>query len=394
MAKDNPMVRRPPTYLDVYAAASVASLAVIVAGNWAVDPLHFFHRPFLHRTFVDNQRYQNPGLAKNYEYDAVVIGTSHTENFSPRQIRERFGWKTMPLSISGSTALEQRLILDKAFETGQVRHVLWGLDFTSFHREPEDLRRGTDFPMHLYRETPLTPVKYLLSRDTVKYARDALAGKGKTDLEILHAWTDQYEYSAKRVIESWKFERENPPRNTALVQTDGNRPIGEAMGENIETNLVAVVKAHPDATFHLFFPPYSILAYVNDFAIDKDRFSERLEFKEAVVRELAGCANCRLYDFESAFELTHDLDNYKDLWHYGPHVNALIVDAIARDEYRIDSMNSQSMLAEFDRSVREFVTEAMNPQNRWHDRLGLDASPLHLDDQRVFRVAGESKTER
>jgi hypothetical protein len=381
-------------YLQVYVIGSIAGTLAVMGGNWLVDPLHFFHRPILHHTFVDNQRYQNPGLAKNYVYDAVVIGTSHTENFSSKQIQTVLGWKSIPLSISGSTAREQNLVLNKALATGQLKNVLWGIDYTSFHCEPTDFRRGADFPMYLYEETPMTAVKYLLSRDTLDFSRRALAGRGPTDLETLHTWPHKYEFSEKRVLEAWKHERMFPERKAARYRTDGRRSIYDAMAENVETNLIQVVKGNPDVTFHLFFPPYSILTYINDFAIDEEQFEGRLIFKEEVVRGLADCDNCRIHDFETAFEISHDLDNYKDLWHYGRHINDVIVEAISRDEYRIDAVNCRAKLDEFEQSVRTFADEAMQPTNPWHARLELDQSPLHLRDRGVIRVGAEEVSPR
>jgi len=373
-----------PTYLQTYGTLTVAALLAVMATNWLVDPLHFYHRPYVHGTFVTNQRYQNPGLAKNYEYDAVVIGTSHTENFSPRQMGEVLGWRVLPLAISGSTAREQRLILTKALESGQVRRVLWGLDFNSFRCEPDEVRlEYGDFPLFLYEETPLTPVRYLLSRDTLNFSRRALAGKGARDLESLHAWPEKFEFSEERVLAAWRFERASSGRKMRAIGGALRRPVDEALRENVRVNLVELVERHPEVEFHLFFPPYSILTYVNDFARADDQFADRMRFKEQVVHELGNNAHCRLYDFETAFEVTHDLGNYKDLWHYGRRINDFIVEAIARNEHRIDRDNAPELLARFESSVHQFVRQVLDPHNAWHARLEIDRYPLHVGELRA-----------
>ncbi|MGE3317215.1 MAG: hypothetical protein AB7O26_19020, partial [Planctomycetaceae bacterium] len=134
--------------------------------------------------------------------------------------------------------------------------------------------------------------------------------------------------------------------------------------------------------------------YINDLAIDREQFEGRLIFKEEVVRGLADCENCRIHDFETAFEISHDLDNYKDLWHYGRHVNDFIVESIARDEYRIDAVNCRAKLDEFGQSVRTFAEEAMQPTSPWHARLELDQSPLQLRDPGIIRVGAEEISPR
>jgi hypothetical protein len=345
--------RRRWNYLRCYATATVGCLLAVTAANWLIDPLHFYHRPFLHHTFIDNQRSQNPGLAKNYDYDAVIIGSSHTENFSPRQIESVLGWQALPLSISGSTAREQRLILEKSLGTGRVRHVL--------------------------------------SRDTLDFSRRALVGKGPRDLETLHAWSQKFVFSEDRVIAAWRQECAARDRKVRKIGASLRRPAREALFENVQTNLAAIVKSHPDVTFHLFFPPYSILMYVDDFAIAEDRFAQRLEFKAEIVRSLERSGNCRLYDFETAFEVTHDLNNYKDLSHYDRRINDFIVESIARDEYRLDAANCAARLAEFENSVRGFVRQAMTPESPWHAQLELDKSPLHFRESAPHRLAQEQE---
>ncbi len=380
--------RRRANYLLVHAAASVGGLLAVLVFNWLVDPLQLYHRPFLQNTFVDNQRYQNPGLAKNYRYDAVIIGSSHTENFSPKQIQSVLGWRTLPLSISGSTAREQRLILEKALETGQVRHVLWGIDFRSFRCEPDEIRHdGGEFPMYLYHEDLSTPLRYLLSLDTLGFSRKVLTGKGRHDLETLHAWPERYEFNEERVIAAWQHERTLPSDKLRKIGASFRGSPREALLANVRENLAALVASHPETEFHLFFPPYSALAYTNDFAIAADRFEERLAFKREIVRTLAQCKNCKLHDFEIARAITHDLNNYKDLEHYHRRVNDWIVESIARDEFRLTLENSATRLAEFEQDVHEFVRAVLVPNNPLSARLNLAHTPLSFRDNRAVRVA-------
>ncbi len=389
--------RRRRTYLKWYSAATAVGLLIIVGFNLAVDPLHFYHRPFLHSTFVRNQRYQNPGLAKNYDYDAVVIGTSHTENFSTDQMAKVLGWKVMRLSMSGSTAYEQQMILKKALDTGKVKHVLWGLDFDSFLRKPDDVAVGkANFPFYLYNESPLTPIQYLLSRDTFGFSWQALWGRGEHRLERLNTWSDQFEFSEARALAAWRYEQNSGHRSSPTASIVLDSTPAEALAANVRLHVAQLIEAHPEVTFHLFFPPFSILAYADDFTLSEDRFSARLAFKETVVNSICGYANARLSDFETAFDLTHDLNNYKDLTHYHRKVNDFIVESIARDDWAINRENYRQKIRDFETNVHAFVRQALPADSQWHEKLGLAGTPLFFHDpeaptanERPQRVATE-----
>ena len=114
------------TMFAILLAIGVALLTSII------DPLQFYHKATWYSpVFSTEQRYQNPGLARNYDYDTIIIGTSMTENFIPAEVDKALGGKTLKLSIRGSTADEHFKIASLALQTGKVKKVLWGLDMIS-----------------------------------------------------------------------------------------------------------------------------------------------------------------------------------------------------------------------------------------------------------------------
>ena len=58
-------------------------LLIIIGGVVAyIDPFFHYHKP--NSTFyytLDNARSQNDGILKHFDYDAVITGSSITENF-------------------------------------------------------------------------------------------------------------------------------------------------------------------------------------------------------------------------------------------------------------------------------------------------------------------------
>ena len=87
---------------------SLCSLLGATAGvNYVVDPLHYYRGlTAINPVFLGSalQRYLNVGLARNFSYDTVVIGSSLTENFLPSHLHKSWGVRAMNLSISGSSS--------------------------------------------------------------------------------------------------------------------------------------------------------------------------------------------------------------------------------------------------------------------------------------------------
>ena len=69
------------TYLKLAAALALALAALIAFANWRVDPLQFYRRASYPPLLSDALRFQNPGLARNYDYDTLILGTSVSLGF-------------------------------------------------------------------------------------------------------------------------------------------------------------------------------------------------------------------------------------------------------------------------------------------------------------------------
>lgn len=110
--------------------SSIICILLVVSINFITDPYQHYRKTTIYPAFLGgDQRYLNPGLAKYYKYNGVIIGTSMTEKFYIPLVDKTFNSSFLKLSISGSTAYEQNLILSKAIQTKQVKKVIWGLVF-------------------------------------------------------------------------------------------------------------------------------------------------------------------------------------------------------------------------------------------------------------------------
>ena len=133
----------------------------LVSVNYIVDPLQYYRLDNSPR-FVKNQRYQIPGLIRNYNFDTIFVGTSHSENFLASQL-DKFGQtQSINLSISGSSAWEQMQVVNLASQQGELANVVWEMNYKSFAgANPNQISAGK-FPQYLFQQDYTTPFYYFV----------------------------------------------------------------------------------------------------------------------------------------------------------------------------------------------------------------------------------------
>ncbi|MBW4840414.1 MAG: copper amine oxidase N-terminal domain-containing protein [Paenibacillaceae bacterium] len=313
-------------------------LFTVLVGSfvYAVDPLQLYRKASYSPLFTKQQRYQNPGLAKSYAYDTIILGSSMTENFVPSEVGELLGGKVMKLSMEGSTAKEQRMIADVAVGTGQVKKVLWGIDYFSFRDNA--VRDEANFPFYLYDDKVWNDYKYLLNVSDVKHALGALLlPKDQMpqlrNLDLLNNWDASANYGPAQVYAKWQEAR------LSEQLTADYEPALEVVKQNFEENTMSFIEAHPDIEFIIYYPPYSVLRQQMWYSLNPERFDNQLEMKKYMYERFSAYDNVRVYDFQSDSTITYDLDEYKDLSHHSAAINRRIVEEIADGTHQVTAAN-------------------------------------------------------
>lgn len=89
----NPMKR----FVCAVLAVSLVLLASLAALVVLVDPFFQFHTPGDAEVF-ENERYENPGMIRNLEYDTVLMGTSLVCNYRASWFDELTGGQTIKIA--------------------------------------------------------------------------------------------------------------------------------------------------------------------------------------------------------------------------------------------------------------------------------------------------------
>ena len=211
---------------------------------------------------------------------------------------------------------------------------------------PDDTEEIYDY---LWNDEPLDDVSYLLNLDVLLVKIPKLLGNlgkpldGKRD--AMYQWTD-VTFSAQSVFDSFSFQPQQE-------MTDPDYRL-ERSTENIRRHIETYVAAHPETTFKIYMPPYSVAYW---YVMTRGGLSEQQFRSRARVCELLlDYPNVEIYDFSSRLEWITDLDNYFDYSHHSGEVSDAIMRAMAAGENRVTSVaQMEEGSARIRRAVEDFA---------------------------------------
>ena len=342
----------PVRFIVTSIAGAAVLLAIAGAVNYRVDPFQQYriprnYEPRFYRSF---QRYENPGIARNYDYDRAIVGSSFFENITGSETDKAFGGgKTFNLSLSAITAYDARKLIEVALSTHKVKQVIYNIDFNAFSGPPDRTGFTEPLPLYLYDSARWNDYPYVLSIATLRKSISILLGRHepgyRTDRDSPWYWADVEPFGAKHVVEGIDLKDMNrrfkqPPRTL------------EGMMKSFEANVVPLVRDHPRTEFIFVWPPYSILVWV-DFR-QRGQLDLSLEFKRRLFEALAKYPNARIHDFQTRTDWITDLEEYRDMYHFSPKISSAMVKAIAAGEERVTAQDVDARIAK----LRELALSA------------------------------------
>ena len=358
-------------------AGFLIQLLVLLIGAGAlvarVDPFFHYHAPDTGRWFypLDNQRSMNDGILRHFDYDAMITGSSMTVNFRTSELDALFGTHAVKVPASGGSLYEIDGLVKTAIEAQpKLRMVVRSVDRNLLIYGSDVLRNDLgEYPFYLYDRNPFNDYKYLLNADVV-FGRTAAMLLQARQPGFTPGVTSFDEYS--NTMETYRGAFGLPELDSMLQYPVGT--VGEpqhlserlrrAVVDNVGRNLVATAKANPQIEFYYFFPPYS-LAYWHD-KLASGMIYEQLEAEQLAIEMMLECDNIHLYDFGDRMDLLSDVNNYRDLLHYGDWINSLILREMCRETYRLTKANAADRMT---RQLEAYSTAdygSLLTQERYH----------------------------
>ena len=303
-------------------------LSGIAALTAYVDPYFHFHGPVPGLGYIlEDERYQNDGIAKNFDYNAMIAGTSMTENFKTSSLDRIFGTVSVKVPFSGGSYYEVDNIVRVGIKHNpDLKMVVRGLDYGRIIEDKDHTDYDLDtYPTYLYDDKPLNDINYLLNKEALFMALQDLLGfdaNGKitTSFDAYANWTPYFATGKDAVNASY---------NRASLEYVGEQyPITDEQKEtvigNVTQNIVRTVEENPDIDFYLFITPYSI--YYMDFFYVRGMMRSQLEAERMMIEMLVPYDNVHLFSFYTDHELIENIDAYRDIGHYNEQVSENILE--------------------------------------------------------------------
>lgn len=325
-----------------YCSLVLALLGAAAFITGRVDPFFHYHAPDTETYFytLNNQRSQNDGILRRFPYEGIITGTSMTENFKTSEAQELFGVPFVKIPFSGGSFKEvEENLTAAAARNPDLTIVIRGLDMAKFFDDKDQMRTDLGaFPTYLYDGDPFNDVEYLFNRDVlfsriypmIKARRDPEFTPGITSFDDYSNWMRKYPFGPKTVLSGGLKTGTADPVPLTGAEADRIRA-------NIRQNVTALAEKHPEITFYYFFPPYSAAWWQAQLAAGK--LDRQIEAERIVIEELLACGSIRLFSFNCLFDITTELNHYKDTTHYGEWVNSLMLRYMAEDKCRLTADN-------------------------------------------------------
>ncbi len=366
-------MRAPFTNVRRLLFASIACVLGAAALTYVVDPLQLFRPSRLTAFYSEDTRMQNAGLIRSQSFDTAFMGTSLAIHFRQGEIDRALGTHSLKLAMTGSNSRQQSFVLEQAIYRG-ARRVVWEMDDFVFV-DAADIESDPYLSVDLYRATAKGIASYLFSAAMAKESLFALLrsvpplreplSRAAPFLPVKFALADvddiyalprdidvARDYNAKKTLAAFTYIT-HPARRRFLGEGYGYG----AMVRHFERDALGLIERHPDVTFDVYFPPYSILQFVAMRDASPETLKIVTDLTALIAQRLTQLPNVRLHDFRAIKQVTHDLNNYSDVIHHSPAVDAMVLRWLRGGEYRVDPKAPTASLEQLKAQVEVYRVE-------------------------------------
>lgn len=301
---------------------------------------------------LGEERVINNGLARNYNYNTAIIGSSTSQNILKEDVDRLFNTDSVNIALSGSTALEHRNLLNLVVKKENIKRIIYGLDYFSYNRE------GVTIEIIDYGKNKRELLKYIFNITTLKNNLKIIVKN------LLKRNTKNWIYTHSYWGKGFKFTEEN------LLTFDSNTQFGaQNLGTMKEIKLgykykilkynfdefLKIVEKNKNIEYIIYLPPYSSLYWY--FLERYNSLKEVLEFKKYIYEKSKNYSNIFIYDFQGRSDIVNNLDNYKDSVHFSDLISKKIISEIRTTKpktgYDIDFSQKINKIIDKDREKIE-----------------------------------------
>lgn len=327
------------------------------------DPFFQYHKPLsgLKAVLIEKE-YQVPGTLKNFEYDSVIAGSSVAENYYNDWFNEGFDCNVIKAIRSYGATADLCYFLDMAFEYQNLKYVFYNLDPSALVADPEPTYELTGSPMYLYDDNYLNDLEYILNKDVLFERVPYLLAQslaGDYDENDSYNWSQWKQFNSDMALGLYL-------RRPDIAEMKPQDYYEELLRDNLNL-LTERISAHPETTFYIFVPPYSMLWWDSTYR-DGDTEAYLYNMEQAMIT-LLEYENVRFFYFQNDREIITNLENYMDTLHFSQDINHYICNCMIEESHEITIDNYQETMEDMRLLAYEIPKEQMNA---YEDRLNYD----------------------
>lgn len=342
-------------FVITFVISVFAILSIIATIIYWLDP--FFQYRVRDNQYLLNPIYVNPGLARNYDYNTAIIGSSMVQNYDLSILRQDSLVKPLKLASGAMTIREMKLLYSQVNKE-KTNTFIFNLDMIQFN----EWLPASRYPKYLSGESILDKLQYFFTYEsTVRfglvdillipymaiYDEDERAPKikQKTNIDNIGSFSDESVYNDPERIKQMYLEHRTVSYPFTLY-------MNSRIKENIDQLLITLdLENNKDKQFIFVLPPYSALYW---HITKRDRyFYYLINNIKHLCRITENYSNVRIQFYYNLEPIT-DLNRYSDVTHFDPEISNYILKNLYNDDYRITKENMNQKLTEFDQRIIKY----------------------------------------
>lgn len=349
------LARQTRRFLVIFAITTAVILAAIASFIYIIDP--FFQYRIKDKQYILTPIYTNLGLAKNYDYNTAIIGSSMAQNYDLSVLRQDSLVKPVKLASGAMTIFEMNIILS-LIDTSKVNTFIINIDIIQFN----EWNQKSKYPQYLHNDSFIDKLRY-------HFAYESVVRYGLADLVLMPylAYTDEDKIPSKlkhkyKIDDIGNFtldavyndpERiKNMYHNGQTVSTPYGYQMNRRMKRNIETLLSYLeIEKHPGKEYIFILPPYSALYW---HITKRDGYFYYITNNiKYLCRETEKYKNVKIQFYYNLDEIT-DLSRYSDVTHFDPEISNYMLNNLRNNEYTVTPHNMNKWINQLDSTVVRF----------------------------------------
>lgn len=338
-------------FIKSFFIRTVILLAAVIGVVILFDPFYQYHKPLPGlKAVLTDKEYQCVGTLRNFDYNALIVGSSVCENYNNHWFDSGFGCKTIKAIRSYGATADLCYLLDVAYENHDLEYVFYNIDPSSLSASTEPTYVSTGCPMYLYDKNYFNDYRYVLNKDVllekIPYML-AHSFSGNYDEGNSYNWAQWKNFNSDMALGMYArlpSVREMLPETTNADELQGNIAL-----------LTAQVEAHPETTFKFFFSPYSMLWWDN--ACRSGERDAVIYNEKTAIAALLEYENAEVYFYQDDRETITNLELYMDMIHFSKDINYNVYDKLAKGEERLTKDNYEARLNHMYALSQEIVEE-------------------------------------